>query len=167
MTAKKSRNAELVRICIMSLASAFLIWLVGFFFQQDWLLGWMITTVDKDTWIQSNYNVWGTSVWGVATVLTAIWYGLGCLMPDRGPERNLQLRVIWSIFSFLTLIPTAMFAFLFGGGGVDWLAGGLCVLLFFGVGTVGYWVGTALNSPAPFYYIPPLALTLRSLVRLS
>lgn len=166
MAARQSRTAEIVRICIMSVVSALLVWLGGFFWQQDWLLGGLIISVDKDSWITGTYNFWAILVWGFSTALTFLWYVLACYAPDRGPKLNLQLQIIWAIFSALTLIPTAIFAFLFTGG-VDWLVGVLCVLFFFLVGCVGYWLGTAVNSPAPFTYIPPLSLTLRNLLGLS
>lgn len=166
MAARQSRTAEVVRICIMSLVSALLIWLVGFSFQQDWLLGGMIVAVDRDPWVAETYNFWAWIVWGVAAALTFLWYVFACYTPDRGPVRNLQMRVVWAIFSVLNLVPTAIFAFFFTGG-VDWAVGGLCVLFFFLVGCLGYWLATALNSPAPFTYIPPLSLTFRKLFGLS
>jgi FtsH-binding integral membrane protein len=147
----------------MTLGGAVLMWGTVILFDNDWLLGRLITQGDPDAFIKGTYSPWATGIFLVSTISTILWYVLACITPDRGTEKNLKMRVPWAILSTLPLIATVIFVFFNPNKEVEWL----CILFFLIIGCLGYWLSTALNSPYPFQWIPHFSDELRQLFKID
>jgi predicted membrane channel-forming protein YqfA (hemolysin III family) len=161
MSARASRLNEIIRIAIMTLFGGLLMWGTKFLFEQDWLLGGFVTKVNKDEWISGEYSFWATLVFVISTITTILWYTLGCIVPNT--DKNLLMRIPWMILSAIPLITIVIFVFVNTNKEVEWL----CIFFFIVIGYCGYWLSTALNSPAPFQFIPPLSQELRHIFKLN
>lgn len=181
MSARKSRPAEILRLVAMTLIGGLLVLGTRALFQFDWLLGSLFTGPDvKDAWIGGYYTFWAILIFGISTVATFAWYGLCCITVDKGPGQNARMKIPWFILCSLPVIAILVFVFFDyptviltssqGTQVVNELVGGvartLAMLLFILTGVLGYWLGTAINSPAPFKFIPPLSHTLRQLLNI-
>lgn len=182
MSARNSRTTEFIRLLAMSLVGGLLTLITRFFFQEDWLLGRFFTDAAiKDAWVAEYYNFWSLLVFGISTFAALTWYGWCCAVPDKGPGRNSSMQLPWWILSFFPFL--AVLTFVFSGfpmiiiptgtstvtvnNEVDSIVQTIAMFFLMLIGVVGYWLGTAINSPAPFTYIPPLSHTIRRLLSLS
>lgn len=165
MTARNTRPQEIFRIAIMSLVGAVLMWGTVILFQNDGLLGKLITRGSPDDFIKGTYSPWATGIFLVSTISTILWYVLACITPDRGFEKNLSMKATWAILSTFPLIATVLFVFFnpIDYKQVEWL----CIFFFLIIGCLGYWLSTALNSPYPFQWIPLLSQQLRQLFKID
>lgn len=158
---RDSRVPELTRLVLMTAGGFLLTWLSSYAFQQDLLLGGYITK-DPDSW-REIYGRWSTWVCIASTISTIGWYGFASIQPIGTPEENLKMKLPWSIFSLPPLLAVLLFVFLFPFQEMKIF----CVFLLLSLGVGGYWLGTSLNSPKPFQFIPLVSKTLRSALKIK
>lgn len=155
----------------VAISAAALLFGMQLLFQNDSLLGFMFQSIDlRERWLAERYAFWSRLVLGTSTLAAILWQVIARITPDRGAQGNQGMKGVWAFLSLLPLTATALFSFVPSDADFTSVSQSpirlICAATFFVFGVLGYWISTALSSPAPYTFIPPLAFDLRRLFRL-
>jgi lipoprotein signal peptidase len=153
------KSSEIIRIIVLSLVGALLMFLVQPAIYQNRII--RINVPRIEAWVSNYYTIGALIVFGVSIFSVLIWCVMVLLSRAFRAEDLSNWSVIWWIIGLLPVLSIGVALGFFRGSDDALLS--LTGFFVFDILWL-YWLPTATSTPGLFKHIPPLAFKLRGLI---
>jgi hypothetical protein len=153
------RVLEIVRIIIIAMLGALVVWAQG----QLFLEGIIGIEVDTQEWFEDYYFIGATIVYLTALFSAILWYFIASIVKIDDVNDSRSMAFVWWLLLLFPIIAicAALAFFNNSNDALLWLS----LFYVFDVLLV-FWFATAISSPGLLKFVVPLSMFLRRLLRL-